>query len=50
MFKTYFNFAAPSALAKQFYEAKNKKKNNKLVNKINSGSSDLKHEIEKWKK
>ena len=47
LFKTYFNFSVPSALAKQFYETKDKKKNNKLVNVINSGLSDLKDEIEK---
>ena len=47
MLKTCFNFSVPSALAKQFYETKDKKKNNKLVNVINSGLSDLKYEIEK---
>ena len=47
MFKRCFNFSVPSALAKQFYETKDKKKNNKLVNVINSGLSDLKDEIEK---
>ena len=45
-FNKYFNFAVPSALAKQFYETKYKKKN-KLVNIINSGLSDLKDEIKK---
>ena len=32
-------------MAKQFYKTKDKKKNNKLVNVINNGFSDLKHEI-----
>ena len=50
MFKTYFNFSVPSALAKQFYETKDKKKNNKLANVVNNGLSDLKDEIEKMSK
>ena len=33
-FKNYFNFLVPSALAKQLYETKDKKKNNKLVKEI----------------
>ena len=45
-FNKYFNIAVPSALAKQFYETKYKKKN-KLINIINSGLSDLKDEIKK---
>ena len=45
MFKTYFNFPVPSALSKQFYETKDKKKNNKLANVVNNGLSDLKDEI-----
>ena len=45
MFKTHFNVLTPSVLAKQFYKTKDKKKNNKLVNVINNGFSDLKHEI-----
>ena len=47
MFKHYFNFVVPSALVKQLDETKNKKKNNKLVNVIKSGLSDLKNKIEK---
>ena len=47
LFKTYFNFSLPSALAKQFHETKNKNKNNKLVNVVNNGLSDLKDNIEK---
>ena len=33
LFKDYFNFVVPSALAKQLYETKNKNKNNKVVKK-----------------
>ena len=47
LFKHYFNFVVPSALVKQLDETKNKKKNNKLVNVIKSGLSDLKNKIEK---
>ena len=45
MFKTHFNVLTPSVLAKQFYKTKDKKKNNKLVNVINNGFSDLKDGI-----
>ena len=34
LFKHYFNFAVPGALAKRLYETKNKEKNNKLVKEI----------------
>ena len=47
MFKNYFNFVVPSALAKQLYEAKNKSKNNKLVEEIKNRWSNLKDEIKK---
>ena len=47
MFKDYFNFAVPSALAKKLYETTNKNKNNELVKLIKSRWSDLKDEIEK---
>ena len=47
LFNKYFNFAVPSALAKYFYETKDKKKNNKLVNVTNTGLNDLKNEIKK---
>ena len=40
MFKDYFNFVVPSTLAK-----KKKNKNNKLVNVVKSGLSDLKDKI-----
>ena len=47
MFKKHFNFAVPSALVKQLYERKNRKKNNGLVNVIKIGLNDLKDEIKK---
>ena len=47
LLKKHFNFAVASALVKQLYEAKNRKKNNGLVNVIKSGLSDLKDEIKK---
>ena len=47
MFKHYFNFIVPSALAKQLSKIKNKKKIHKLVNVIKRELSDLKNEIEK---
>ena len=47
MFKHYFNFVVPSALAKQLSKIKNKKKSRKLVNVIKRELSDLKNEIEK---
>ena len=47
LFKKHFNFAVPSALVKQLYETKNRKKSNGLVNVIKSGLSDLKDEIKK---
>ena len=54
MFEDHFNFVVPSVLAKKLYELKNKKENDKLVNVIKSGLSDLKNKIKKnvwrWKK
>ena len=47
LFRKHFNFAVPSALIKQLYEIKDRKKNNELVNVIKSGLSDLKDEIKK---
>ena len=47
MFKKHFNFVVPSALIKQLYKIKNRKKSNELVNVIKSGLSDLKDEIKK---
>ena len=47
LLKHYFNFVVPSALEKNLYETKNKKKNDKLVNAIKNGLTDLKDEVEK---
>ena len=47
MFKEYFNFSVPSALAKKLYEIKSKIKNNELVKAINNKWSNLKDEIKK---
>ena len=46
LFKTYFNFSIPSALVKQLYETKDKKKNNELLKEIKSRWRNLKDEIE----
>ena len=45
MFKKHFNLVVITALVKQLYETKNKNKNDKLVNLIKSGLSNLKDEI-----
>ena len=45
LFKDYFHFLVPSALAKQLYETKNKNKNNELVEKIKNTWSNLNDEI-----
>ena len=45
LFKHYFNFVVPSALAKDLHETKNK--NNELVDEIKNTWSNLKYEIEK---
>ena len=50
LFRKHFSFAVPSALIKQLYEIKDRKKNNELVNVIKIGLSDLKHEIKKMSK
>ena len=47
MFKDYFNFLVPSALAKKIYETKYKKKNNKLGEAIKNRWSNLKDGIKK---
>ena len=47
MFKNYFNFVVPSALAKKLYETMNEKKNNELVKAIKNRWSNLKDEIKK---
>ena len=47
MFKYYFDFLLPSALAKKLNETKKKKKNNELVKRIKNRWSNLKDEIKK---
>ena len=47
MFKDYFDLVVPSALAKKLYEAKNKNKNNELVELIKVRWSNLKDVTEK---
>ena len=47
MFKEYFNFEVPSALAKNLFETKNRKESNELVKLIRVRWSNLKDEIEK---
>ena len=47
MFKDYFDFLVPSPLAKQLFETKKKKENNKLVEEIKNRWSNLKDEVEK---
>ena len=47
LYKNYFNFEVPRALAKRLYQTKNKNKNNKLVKGIKNRWSDLKDEVEK---
>ena len=50
LFKNYFNFVVPSALAKQLYTTKDKNKNDKLVEEIKNRWSNLKDEAEKMSK
>ena len=47
LFKKCFNFQMPTAMLKALYTFNDRKKNNKLVNTINSRLSDLKNEIER---
>ena len=47
LFKKYFNFEVPSALAKKLFETKDKKENNELVELIRVRWSNLKDEIGK---
>ena len=47
MFKDYFDFSVPSALAKRLYKTKYKKKTSNLVEQMKSRWSDLKDEIKK---
>ena len=46
LFEDYFCFSVPRALAKELYQTKNKKKNDKLENVIKSGLIDFKNKIE----
>ena len=47
LFKKYFNFKVPSALAKKLFETKDKKRNNELVELIRARCSNLQDEIKK---
>ena len=47
LFKNYFNFVVPNALAKKLYETKNKNKSHELVEAIKNRWSNLKDEIKK---
>ena len=47
LFKEYFNFSLPTALAKKPYEIKNENKNHELVKAIKNNWSHLKDEIKK---
>ena len=46
LFEKHFTFRKPSIMLKSLYKTNDKKNNNKLVNIIKSGLSDLKNEIE----
>ena len=50
IFKNYFGFQTTSALLKNLYNLNDEAKNNKLVNLIKSGLSDLKDDIKKLPK
>ena len=50
LFKKHFNYVAPTVLAKELFKTKDKNKNIKFVNMINSGLRDIKDEIEKMSK
>ena len=47
LFRNYFDFAIPSALAQKLFKIKYKKKSNDFVTVINNRWSNLKNEIEK---
>ena len=47
LFEDYFNFAAPTDLAKKLFKIKDKKKNNDFVELIRNRWSNLKDEIKK---
>ena len=46
IFQKHFSFQRPSDMLKDVYKTNDKNKNNKLVNMIKSGLSDLKNETE----
>ena len=46
IFQKHFSFQRPSDMLKNIYKTNDKNKNNKLVNMITSGLSDLKNETE----
>ena len=46
IFQKHFSFQRPSDMLKNVYKTDDKNKNNKLVNMITSGLSDLKNETE----
>ena len=46
IFQNHFSFQRPSDMLKAVYTTNDKKKNNRLVNVIKSGLSDLKNGIE----
>ena len=50
LLKEYFNFEAPTVLAKKLYETKDKKKKNDLVGLIKVRWSNLKDEIKEMSK
>ena len=47
LFEKHFKFVAPTVLAKELFETKDKNKNIKFVNVIKSGIIDLKNKLEK---
>ena len=47
LFKKYFNFIVPSALAKKLYKTKDAKENSELVEEIRNRWSNLKDEVKK---
>ena len=50
LFRNYFSFQRPTKILKYLHDLNDKTKNNKLVNIIKSGLSDLKNRIEKMSK
>ena len=50
MFRIYFNFVSPTVLEKKLFQTKDKIKNDKYVNSIDSEIINLKKEIAKMSK